>query len=136
MTRWVGQRVAYVAGSTLTRPWLTSNVDSTHRNVRSVACDTAGMTVGDSRAMVRSATAFIERLLPTDRVGVAVFPVGNQMAPSADHFAARQRVSEVVGGRANSEGFDSRFNLSSSEVIERSSASRPAVTITAPPAMS
>ncbi len=83
-----------------------------------LAFDTAGMSVGDSRAMVRSATAFIDRLLPTDRVGVAVFPVGNQLAPSRDHVAARQRVNEVVGGRANSEGFDSRFNLSSSEVID------------------
>ncbi|MCC7042505.1 MAG: VWA domain-containing protein [Acidobacteria bacterium] len=83
-----------------------------------LAFDTAGMTVGDSRAMVRSATAFIDRLLPTDRVGVAVFPVGNQLAPSTDHFTARQRVSEVVGARANSDGFDSRFNLSSSEVID------------------
>jgi VWFA-related protein len=83
-----------------------------------LAFDTGGMTVGDSRAMVRSATAFIDRLLPADRVGVAVFPVANQLAPTTDHFAARQRVSEIVGGRANSEGFDSRFNLSSSEVID------------------
>jgi len=83
-----------------------------------LAFDTAGMTVGDSRAMVRSATAFIDRLLPADRVGVAVLPVGQQLAPTADHVVARQRVSNVVGGRANSEGFDSRFNLSSSEVID------------------
>jgi VWFA-related protein len=83
-----------------------------------VAFDTAGMTVSDSRAMVRSATAFIDRLLPADRVGVAVLPAGSQLAPSTDHFAARQRVNEVVGSRANSDGFDSRFNLSSSEVID------------------
>ena len=36
---------AYVAGSTLTRPRLISNVASTGRKVRSAACDTAGMTV-------------------------------------------------------------------------------------------
>jgi VWFA-related protein len=91
--------------------------DATSR-IYVLAFDTAGMTVGDSRAMVRSATAFIDRLLPADRVGVAVFPVGNQLAPTVDHVTARQRVSEVVGARANSDGFDSRFNLSSSEVID------------------
>ena len=37
--------VAYVAGSTLIRPRLTSKVDSTGRNVRSAAWETAGMTV-------------------------------------------------------------------------------------------
>ena len=37
--------VAYVAGSTLTRPRLTSKSASTGRKVRSAACDTAGMTV-------------------------------------------------------------------------------------------
>lgn len=83
-----------------------------------LAFDAAGMTISDSRAMARSATSFINRLLPTDQVGVVVFPVGNQLAPSTDHVAARQHVNAVVGGRANSEGFDSRFNLSSSEVID------------------
>ena len=37
--------MAYVAGSTLTRPRLISNVASTGSIVRSAACDTAGMTV-------------------------------------------------------------------------------------------
>src|SRR4029077_2801450 len=37
--------VAYVAGSTLTRPRLISNDASTGRKVRSAACETAGMTV-------------------------------------------------------------------------------------------
>ena len=83
-----------------------------------LAFDAAGMAVSDSRAMVRSATAFIDRLLPSDQVGVAVFPVGHLLAPSIDHVAARQHVNAVVGGRSNSEGFDSRFNLSSSEVID------------------
>src|SRR4029079_16101200 len=36
---------AYVAGSTLTRPRLISNLASTGRKVRSAAWDTAGMTV-------------------------------------------------------------------------------------------
>src|SRR3990172_5440492 len=35
--------VTYVAGSTLTRPRLTSKADSTGRKVRSAACETAGM---------------------------------------------------------------------------------------------
>src|SRR5512143_2120634 len=37
--------VAYVAGSTLILPRLTSKLDSTGRNVRSAAWDTAGITV-------------------------------------------------------------------------------------------
>ena len=49
--------VAYVAGSTLTRPRLTSKFASTGRNVRSAACDTAGMTV----------SALIDELAALDR---------------------------------------------------------------------
>jgi VWFA-related protein len=97
------------------------SVDGTRDTIGRIyvlAFDTAGMTVGDSRAIVRSATAFIDRLLPADRVGVAILPAGSQLAPSTDHVAARQRVNEVMGNRANSDGFDSRFNLSSSEVID------------------
>ena len=83
-----------------------------------LAFDIGSMTVGDSRAVVRSALTFIDRLLPSDRVGLHPFPVGVGLYPTTDHATARQRVSTIMGSRTISEGFDSRFNLSASEIID------------------
>jgi hypothetical protein len=71
--------------------------------------------VTDSRAVVGSALTFIDRLLPTDLVGLYTFPVGSRIEPTTDHAAVRQRVSGVVG---SPQGFNSRFNLSSSEIVD------------------
>ena len=80
--------------------------------------DTGSLSVGDSRVLVRSALTFIDRLLPGDLVGVQSFPVGPSLDPTTDHAAVRQTVRRIVGSRTNSQGFDSRFHLSPSEVID------------------
>jgi VWFA-related protein len=83
-----------------------------------LAFDVGSMTVGDSRAIVRSALTFIDRLLPDDRLGLYVFPVGGHLDPTTDHVTVRQQVGTVVGSRSNSRGFDSRYNLSPSEIVD------------------
>jgi VWFA-related protein len=65
--------------------------------------------------MVGSALTFIDRLLPTDRLGLYTFPIGSRMEPTTDHAAVRQRVLSVVG---NPQGFNSQFNLSPSEIVD------------------
>ena len=83
-----------------------------------LAFDVGSMTVGDSRAAVGSAVEFINRLLPTDRIGLHTFPIGSRVDPTTDHAFVRQHVANVVGSLAMSAGFDSRFNLSPSEIID------------------
>jgi VWFA-related protein len=83
-----------------------------------LAFDVGSMTVGDSRAVVRSALTFIDRLLPSDLVGMYAFPIGERVDPTTDHGTVRQKLGTVVGSRSNSQGFDSRFNLSPSEIVD------------------
>jgi VWFA-related protein len=80
-----------------------------------LAFDIASLTLTDSRSMVNSALKFIDRLLPNDLVGLYTFPVGSRIEPTTDHAAVRTRVQTVVG---TPQGFNSRFNLSPSEVID------------------
>ena len=80
--------------------------------------DIGSLAVGDSRVLAGSALTFIDRLLPGDRIGLHTYPTGPLMDPTTDHAAVRQRVQAVVGSRTNSEGFNTRFNLSPSEVID------------------
>ena len=80
-----------------------------------LAFDVGSLTVSDSRAVVGSALTFIDRLLPTDMVGLYTFPIGQRIEPTTDHAAVRQKVSSVVG---SPQGFNSHFNLSASEIID------------------
>jgi len=99
-------------------PIPTDEPGSTEGRVYVLAFDIGSLTVSDSRAVVRSALTFIDRLLPSDRVGLHTFPVGPSAVPTTNHAAVRRLVDTVVGSRSNAEGFDSRFNLSPSEVID------------------
>jgi VWFA-related protein len=80
-----------------------------------LAFDVGSLTVSDSRAVVGSALTFIDRLLPTDMVGLYTFPIGQRIEPTTDHAAVRAKVSAVVG---SPQGFNSHFNLSASEIID------------------
>jgi VWFA-related protein len=83
-----------------------------------LAFDIGSLSVGDSRAVVGSALTFVDRLLPTDRVGLHTFPIGPRLDPTTNRVALRQLLATVVGSRSNSSGFDNRFNLSPSEIID------------------
>ena len=85
-----------------------------------LAFDIGSLTLTDSRSMVNSALKFIDRLLPTDLVGLYTFPVGSRIEPTTDHAAVRRNVQTVMG---SPQGFNSHFNLSPSEVIDISAES-------------
>lgn len=80
-----------------------------------LAFDVGSLTLSDSRAMVGSALTFIDRLLPTDLLGLYTFPVGSRVEPTTDHSLVRRRVLNVVG---SAQTFSTHFNLSPAEVVD------------------
>jgi VWFA-related protein len=100
-----------------------------------LAFDIGSLTLTDSRSMVSSASKFIDRLLPNDLVGLYTFPIGSRIEPTTDHAAVRNKVQTVVG---TPQGFNSRFNLSPSEVIDISAeaSKQRAVSVGRPTALS
>ncbi len=102
------------AGPVATNRWPTIGQPKVGR-IYILAFDVGSLTVADSRAVVSSALTFIDRLLPTDLVGLYTFPIGSRIEPTTDHAAVRQRVLTVVG---SPQGFNSQFNLSPSEIVD------------------
>ncbi len=89
--------------------------DPTAGRVYILAFDVGSLTVADSRAVVGSALTFLDRLLPTDLVGLYTFPIGQRIEPTTDHAAVRERVAKVVG---SPQAINSYFHLSPSEIID------------------
>jgi len=52
---------------------------------------------GGGRAAIESARRFVDRLQPTDRVGVLAFPTGPRVEMTADHDKVRAALGRVVG---------------------------------------
>jgi VWFA-related protein len=86
-----------------------------------LAFDISSLSVGDSRAVAGSAKTFIDRLLPSDLVGLYTFPIGTLIEPTSEHAAVRRALDNVVGSTA--QGLMSRFHLSVSEIIDINSES-------------
>ena len=98
-----------------------SNVWPTEQDQREgriymLAFDISSLSVSDSRAMAGSARALIDRLLPTDLVGLYTFPIGVLIEPTLDHSGVRRALDSVVGSTA--QGLLSRFSMSVSEIID------------------
>ena len=81
-----------------------------------LALDVGSLSLTDSRAVVGSAQAFINRLLPEDRVGLFVFPLGALIDPTTDHAGVKRSLNTVTGTTAR--GVYGRFHLSTSEIID------------------
>ena len=59
--------------------------------------DTDSFDVVSSRNIMATAGSFMDRLQATDRVGLAVFPVGSLVDPTTDHAAVKNALAKVVG---------------------------------------
>jgi VWFA-related protein len=80
-----------------------------------LAFDVGSLTTSDSRTAVASALAFMDRLQPTDRVGLYTFPVGSRIEPTTEHLQVRRLVSNVVGAPTHPQ---TQFNLTASEIVD------------------
>jgi VWFA-related protein len=81
-----------------------------------LAIDEHSLQVGAGLAAVNAAERFIDRLQPTDLVGVHAYPTGTVTHDlTSDHAAVRRVLRNIRGLRVEPEG---RFHLTVSEVID------------------
>jgi VWFA-related protein len=80
-----------------------------------LAIDVGSFDIGDSRGAAGAAREFVERLQPSDLVGVYAFPLGPQVNPTTDRAAVRRALDGVVGNR---QALHSQYSLSPSEVVD------------------
>lgn len=64
-----------------------------------LAVDTSSFDVGVSRGMMMAAKTFVERLQPTDVVGLSAYPYGPVVNPTHDHAAVLSALEHVVASR-------------------------------------
>jgi len=64
-----------------------------------IAIDCLSFDASASRHVIDSARAFIDRLPPTDEVGLFAYPYGPKISPTTDHAAVGRSLATVVGQR-------------------------------------
>ena len=104
------ERAAATAGPPV-RPALT--------RVVFIAIDCLSFDASASRHVIASARAFIDRLPPTDEVGLFAYPYGPKINPTTDHAAIGRSLSTVVGQRYLPL---TQFHLRPAEIIDLSGA--------------
>lgn len=95
-----------------------TNENSTGGRLIVIAVDEPNIRFGGAQAIARAANAFIDRLLPSDRVAVAGFGTG---APSTVFTADRQRIkqaiSRMVGQKQTGQLGDLGYMISTVEAL-------------------
>ncbi len=85
-----------------------------------LAVDSLSFNLSASRGIISAARDFVLHLLPEDRVGLFVFPIGPHIDATTNHAAILRALDTVVGMRDSPTPNVSRFNLRPSELIELS----------------
>ena len=108
-----GATVAGAAGGTARNVWPAGAVTAGRTFVLAIDAGSLSMSLG--ALVVRSARDFVDRLGPSDAVGLVTLPRGPSLRPTAD----RQAFREALGRVAGLEGLQPNpFHLSKSEVID------------------
>ena len=102
------ERAAAVAGPPV-RPTLT--------RVVYIAIDCLSFDASASRHVIDTARAFIDRLPPTDEVGLFAYPYGPQIRPTTDHAAVGRSLATVLGQRHLP---FTQFHLRPAEIVDLS----------------
>ncbi|MBI4476567.1 MAG: VWA domain-containing protein [Acidobacteria bacterium] len=77
--------------------------------------DQGNIRLGEGRAVMATARRFLQRLTPSDRVGLAVIPeLGPRIGFTSNHRIIEETLSRVVG-RADT--FETRFNIGLAEAL-------------------
>nr|AGD93290.1 hypothetical protein orf512 [uncultured bacterium]AGD93323.1 hypothetical protein orf512 [uncultured bacterium] len=85
-----------------------------------IAIDCLSFDASASRHVIDSARAFIDRLPPTDEVGLFAYPYGPKINPTTDHAAVSRNLATVVGQRHVPL---TQFHLRPAEIVDLSAAS-------------
>src|SRR5436190_2925732 len=102
------ERAAAVAGPPV-RPTLT--------RVVFIAVDCLSFDASASRHVIATARQFIDRLPPTDEVGLFAYPYGPKISPTTDHSAVSRALATVQGQR---DVPSSQFHLRPAEIVDLS----------------
>ena len=102
------ERAAATAGPPV-RPTLT--------RIIYIAIDCLSFDASASRQVIATAQQFLDRLPPTDEVGLFAYPNGPQIAPTTDHGEIRRNLSRVIGQRDLP---SHQFHLRPAEIIDLS----------------
>jgi VWFA-related protein len=84
-----------------------------------IAIDCLSFDASASRHVIAAARAFIDRLPPTDEVGLFAYPYGPKISPTTDHAAVGRSLTTVMGQRHLP---SSQFHLRPAEIVDLSGA--------------
>jgi VWFA-related protein len=82
-----------------------------------IAVDCLSFDASASRHVIERARAFIDRLPPTDEVGLFAYPYGPKISPTTDHAAVSRSLATVQGQRHVPL---SQFHLRPAEIVDLS----------------
>ena len=82
-----------------------------------IAIDCLSFDASASRQVIDNARAFIDRLPPTDEVGLFAYPYGPKTSPTTDHAAVGRSLATVMGQRHLP---FTQFHLRPAEVVDLS----------------
>ncbi|MBI1873844.1 MAG: VWA domain-containing protein [Acidobacteria bacterium] len=92
-----------------------SNEDAPLGRLILLVVDQGNIRQGEGRAVMATARKFLDRLTPSDRVGLAVIPeLGPRIGFTSNHAIIRETLSRVVG---RADVFETRFNIGLSEAL-------------------
>jgi VWFA-related protein len=95
-----------------------TNEHSTGGRLIVIAVDEPNIRLGAALSISKAANAFVDRLLPSDRVAVAGFGKGSPSTPfSADHERAKRAIARMVGQKAAGRRDDLGFNIGLAEAL-------------------
>lgn len=86
-----------------------------------IAIDCLSFDASASQHVIATAQQFIDRLPPTDEVGLFTYPYGPKISPTTDHATVRSRLLTVQGQRDQP---SHQFHLRPSEIVDLSGVAR------------
>ena len=80
-----------------------------------LAIDSGSFEVGAERAPIQGAQTFVQRLDPSDRVGLFVYPAGTSIAPTTERVPVTITLGRVVGQK---DPLRTHYNLRPWEIVD------------------
>jgi VWFA-related protein len=83
-----------------------------------LAVDASSFDEATARPVINAAARFIDRLSPSDEVGLFTFPLGPKVDPTTDHAAVARALDDIVARRETA--WSGEFTLFPSDLVELS----------------